>query len=285
MNIVLTGHKGFIGNHYYNLIHSSNQVFTFDKSSGEDLCNNDIVDAIPDCDVVVHMAATNGTKLFYEIPTDVAFNNTIPTFNLIKRFRNTNTKFVFTSTCEIFNGAIDDGLYPVPTDENVPVMFKDVINPRWSYSLPKALGENLVANSGLPWLIIRYFNIYGPGQKDHFISEFVERVTKGEYYLKGDDTRSFCYVEDAINITHHLVKHANNEIVNVGKQEEVKISDVARIIMSIMGVDPNKLEILPGPVGSAKRRCPDTSKMLKLTDYKYMVNLEEGLRLTLKSLL
>jgi nucleoside-diphosphate-sugar epimerase len=88
MNIVLTGHKGFIGNHYYNLINSSNQVFTFDKSSGEDLCNSNIVDAIPDCDVVVHMAATNGTKLFYEIPTDVAFNNTIPTFNLIKRFRN-----------------------------------------------------------------------------------------------------------------------------------------------------------------------------------------------------
>jgi nucleoside-diphosphate-sugar epimerase len=231
------------------------------------------------------MAATNGTKLFYEIPTEVSFNNTIPTFNLIERYAGTNTKFVFTSTCEIFNGAIDDGLYPVPTDENVPVMFKDVINPRWSYSLPKALGENLVANSGLSWLIIRYFNIYGPGQKDHFISEFVERVAKGEYYLKGDDTRSFCYVQDAINITHHLVKHANNEIVNVGKQEEVKISDVARIIMSIMGVDPNKLEILPGPVGSAKRRCPDTSKMLKLTDYKYMVNLEEGLRLTVESLL
>ena len=82
-----------------------------------------------------------------------------------------------------------------------------------------------------------------------------------------------------------MVKHANNEIVNVGKQEEVKISDVARIIMSIMGVDPNKLEILPGPVGSAKRRCPDTSKMLKLTDYKYMFNLEEGLRLTVESLL
>ena len=156
-------------------------------------------------------------------------------------------------------------------------MFKDVINPRWSYSLPKALGENLVANSGLPWLVIRYFNIYGPGQKDHFISEFVERVARGEYYLKGDDTRSFCYVEDAVNITNHLV--------NVGKQEEIQISDVARIVMDIMGVDPNKLEILPGPMGSAKRRCPDTSKMLKLTDYEYMVNLEEGLRLTVESLL
>ena len=186
MNIALTGHNGFIGSHYYNLIKEDNQIFTFDRRSGNDLCDSNITNAIPDCDVVVHMAATNGTKLFYEIPTEVSFNNTIPTFNLIKRFKDTNTKFVFTSTCEIFNGAIDDGLYPVPTDENVPVMFKDVINPRWSYSLPKALGENLVANSGLPWLVIRYFNIYGPGQQDHFISEFVERVANGEYYLKGD---------------------------------------------------------------------------------------------------
>jgi nucleoside-diphosphate-sugar epimerase len=285
MNIALTGHNGFIGSHYYNLIKEDNQIFTFDRRSGNDLCDSNITNAIPDCDVVVHMAATNGTKLFYEIPTEVSFNNTIPTFNLIKRFKDTNTKFVFTSTCEIFNGAIDDGLYPVPTDENVPVMFKDVINPRWSYSLPKALGENLVANSGLPWLVIRYFNIYGPGQQDHFISEFVERVANGEYYLKGDDTRSFCYVQDAVNITHHLVKHTNNEIVNVGKQEEVKISDVARIIMDIMGVDPNKLEILPGPVGSAKRRCPDTSKMLKLTNYEYLFNLRDGLKLTVESLL
>jgi UDP-glucose 4-epimerase len=285
MKILLTGHKGFIGSHYYNLIKENNDVIVADKLQGNDLCDKSVIKNLPDVDIVVHMAAMNGTKLFYEIPTEVSFNNTIPTFNLIERYKGTNTKFVFTSTCEIFNGAIDDGLYPVPTDENVPVMFKDVINPRWSYSLPKALGENLVANSGLPWLVIRYFNIYGPNQKDHFISEFVERVSKGEYYLNGDDTRSFCYVRDAVNITDQLVRHANSEIVNVGKQEEIKISDVAKIIMDIMDVDPNKLEILPSPLGSAKRRCPDTSKMLKLTSYEYMVNLKDGLKLTVDSLL
>ena len=41
------------------------------------------------------------------------------------------------------------------------------------------------------WLIIRYFNIYSPGQKDHFIQKFVERVKSGKYYINGDDTRSF----------------------------------------------------------------------------------------------
>jgi len=285
MHILLTGHKGFIGGHYFNKIKNNFETTVFDKRSGQDLCLSNVVNSAPDCDIVVHMAATNGTRLFYEKPTEVAFNNTIPTFNLINRFKSTNTKFVFTSTCEIFNGAVDCGLCPVPTDERVPVMFEDITNPRWSYSIPKALGENLVANSGLDWLVIRYFNIYGPGQVDHFISEFVERVLKGEYYIKGDDTRSFCFIDDAINITHDLVLNHKNTIVNVGRQEENKISDVARIILDIMGVDPNKLEILPGAKGSAKRRCPDTSLMQSLTGFTEYTSIKDGLKITVESLL
>ncbi|MGB0360365.1 MAG: 5-methyltetrahydropteroyltriglutamate--homocysteine S-methyltransferase, partial [Endozoicomonas sp.] len=77
---------------------------------------------------------------------------------------------------EIFNGAVDKGFYDVPTDEQVPIMFDDITNARWSYSIPKALGENLISNLSTHWLIIRYFNVYGPGQRDHFISEFVERA-------------------------------------------------------------------------------------------------------------
>lgn len=287
MNIVLTGHQGFIGSHYYNYIKDSNNVTSFDKLNNiqEDLCNQTIINSLPDCDVVVHMAATNGTKLFYETPTEVAFNNTLPTFNLVSRYKSSNTKFVFTSTCEIFNGAIDNGLYPVPTDENVPVMFEDITNPRWSYSVPKALGENLVSNCGLEYIIIRYFNIYGPGQKDHFISEFVERVVKGEYYIKGDDTRSFCYIEDAVEMTHRLVENHSNYTVNVGRQEETNISTVAKIIMNIIGVDPKKLEIIPGPVGSAKRRCPDTSLVKKLTGFNNYTPIQLGLKKTVESLL
>lgn len=287
MKIVLTGHKGFIGSHY--LRHadcdSETQVIkTFDRRADEDLCNSPVAHSSPDCDVIVHMAATNGTKLFYEIPTEVAFNNTLPTFNLIDRYKGTNTKFVFTSTCEIFNGAIDQGLYPVPTDEHVPVMFEDITNPRWSYSIPKALGENLVANSGLPWLVIRYFNVYGPGQADHFLSEFVERVNNGEYYIKGDDTRSFCYIDDAIEMTHKLVKHHSGHIVNVGRQEEIQISTIAKTIMDIMGVDPNRLEIMDAPKGSAKRRCPDTSLVRMLTGFTDYTPLEVGLRKTIESI-
>jgi len=287
MKIVLTGHNGFIGSHYLKYANNDPDVSvikTFDKRSGEDLCNTSIAYDSPDCDVLVHMAATNGTRLFYEQPTEVATNNTLPTFNLVHRYQNTDTKIVFTSTCEIFNGTIDAGHYPVPTDEHVPIMFDNITNPRWSYSIPKALGENLVANCGAPWLIIRYFNIYGPRQHDHFISEFVDRVKNGEYYIKGDDTRSFCYIDDAISMTHNLIKNHSGCIVNVGKQEEIKISTVAKVIMKLMDVDPERLEIMDAPIGSAKRRCPDTTLVKKLTGFENYTPLEIGLKNTIESL-
>ena len=285
MKIALTGHKGFIGSHYYDYIKDHHEVSGYDYKSFHDLCDVETVREMPDCDTVIHMAATNGTRLFYEAPTQVAINNTLPTINLINRYKDTDTKFVFTSSCEIFNGAIDNGIYPVPTDEKVPVYFEDVTNPRWSYSLPKALGENLVANSGLHYLIIRYFNVYGPRQKNHFIDEFVERVAHGDYYIKGNDTRSFCYIDDAIKLTHDLITHINNQTVNVGRQEETSIAEVARCIMDIMEVDPAKLEIEPGPRGSVSRRCPDTTKLLLMTEPIEYTSLKDGLKLTVEALL
>jgi len=281
MKYLVTGHKGFIGSHYFTSLSSAKG---YDLLDGDDLCNSNLVSTLPDCDVLVHMAATNGTRLFYETPTEVSFNNTLPTFNLVKRYQNSNTKFVFTSTCEIFNGAIDKGIYPVPTDESVPIMFDNITNPRWSYSIPKALGENLVANCGLKYLIIRYFNIYGPGQKDHFINEFVERCKKGEYYIKGDDTRSFCYIDDAISMTQAAIDNADNCIINIGKQEEIQISTVARLIMKFMNIDPNNLQILKGPAGSVKRRCPDTSKIVRLANFNNYTPLDLGIKKTVESL-
>jgi len=287
MKFIITGHKGFIGSHYYNYVENTNDVIGYDKKEGEtkNLKHSKVTEDMPDCDVLVHLAATNGTRLFYETPTDVCINNTLPTLNLIERYRDSSTKFIFASTCEIFNSTIDNGYYQVPTNELVPVMYNDITNPRWSYSIPKALGENLIANSGLEYLIIRYFNVYGPGQIDHFVNEFVERCKQGEYYINGDDTRSFCYVDDAVRMTDTLVKAGKNQTVNVGRNVETQISVVAKLIMDFMGINPDILQIRPGPVGSAKRRCPDTTLVQRLTEFTDYTPIEQGLKKTVDSLL
>jgi nucleoside-diphosphate-sugar epimerase len=134
-------------------------------------------------------------------------------------------------------------------------------------------------------LIIRYFNVYGPGQKDHFISEFVERCKQGKYYINGNDTRSFCYVDDAVKMTDRLVQNWINKTVHVGNDNEVNIATVAKMIMSYMGINPDRLEIQPGPEGSAKRRCPDTTLVQMLTGFTDYTPLEVGLKKTVESLL
>lgn len=283
MKILLTGHKGFIGNFLYSEIKSdkNNEIITVDKDDGENLCDEHFVNNLPDVDVIFHLAAFNGTKFFYTNPKEVCLNNTFPTINLVKRYSNTSAKFVFASTCEIFNSSIDIGNYPVPTDERVPIMFNDILNPRWSYSIPKALGENLVANSFKNWIILRYFNIYGPNQKDHFLPEFIKRAENNEFTIYGNDTRSFCFVEDAAKITYMLSKLTTNKIINVGRDDEVKIKDVAEKVLHLMGKDPKKLKILDGKKGSASRRCPDT-RLLKsiIGDYNF-INLDQGLEKTI----
>jgi nucleoside-diphosphate-sugar epimerase len=287
MKYVLTGNEGFIASHLERYLSSKDSTLSIlgvDKKSGYDLNQKKNVDSLPSCDVLLHLAASNGTRHFYEKPTEVLSNNTIPTLNLIERYKGSNTKFLFASTCEIFNGATDLGIYIIPTDEAVPVVFRDILNPRWSYSLPKALGENAVANSMKNWLIVRYFNIYGPGQSDHFIDEFVTRVKRGQYFINGDDTRSFCYVDDAVELTVHALDKFSNEIVNIGSQQEYRISEVAKLIMKHMGVNPGRLEIRGGAQGSARRRCPDMSKLIKKIDYHYKHSINEGILKTLESL-
>ena len=285
MKILLTGHRGFIGSHLYKALAREHDVLGLDKTEGVNLCNSSETDALPDFDIVIHLAAKNGTKYFYETPFEVALDNSLPTINLLNRFKGNPTKFVFASTCEIFNGAIDQFNYRVPTDENVPVVFNDILNPRWSYSIPKALGENLVANSGMNWMILRFFNIYGPGQEDHFIPEFVKRAKKGIFKIEGNDTRSFCFIDDAINIMLRLIQNFEQGIFHVGKQEEVSIEQVARLILKLMGHSPHSLKLEPGKPGSASRRCPDTSRMMAKTKFNQYTPLEVGLKKTIESIL
>ena len=102
-------------------------------------------------------------------------------------------------------------------------------------------------------VVLRYFNIFGPGQKDHFISEFATRAIKGDYRIIGNDTRSL-FVDDAVEISYKLIKRTSNQIINVGNESESKISDVAEIILDILGIDPKTKNIT---FSRGCERCPD----------------------------
>ena len=289
--ILITGSSGFIGQHLVPYLEKQGHtVIKADRTHGVDLTVKENVDNLPNVDIVVHLAAHNGTKHFYERPLDVIRDSVLPTQYLIDRYAGKVERFVFTGTCESYAGAVDLFNYPVPTDEKVPLVVGDVTNPRWSYGGSKIVNElQLVAaqsQHGQEYAIIRYHNVYGPGQRDHFIPEFVERAKQGDLSLKGwENTRSFMYIGDAIRATAQIIfePQCANQIINVGIDDEISIKDVASVILRQAGI-VGELILEPAPIGSVKRRCGDISKMTKLLDFTPTISLERGIQLTLESL-
>src|SRR3989338_108191 len=95
---------------------------------------------------VYHLAAMNGTKLFYEMPHEVLRINTLSLIYMLEWFKkyNKNGKFCFTSSNEAYAGALNAfGKLPIPTPENVPLVIDNPYNARWSYAGQKLIGELL----------------------------------------------------------------------------------------------------------------------------------------------
>lgn len=289
--ILVTGSGGFIGQHLVPaLTAQGHTVITADRKDGIDLCDKQQVDALPNVDIVVHLAAYNGTKHFYKQPLNVVRDGVLPTQHLIDRYAGKIERFVFAGTCESYAGAVDLFNYPVPTDEKVPLVISDVTNPRWSYAGSKIVNEIQCvaahAQLGQEYTIVRYHNVYGPGQIDHFIPEFYQRALAGDLTLHGwENTRSFMYVSDAIAATCRVIFEQNfaNQIINIGANDEISIQDLARKILHQAGI-PGDVICLPAPEGSVKRRCGDIEKFHSLTDFEPTVDLAQGIQLTLESL-
>ena len=289
--ILITGSSGFIGQHLVPALEQlGHTIIRADRTHGVDLTKKDLVDNLPDVDIVVHLAAHNGTKHFYEKPLDVIRDGVLPTQYLIDRYAGKVERFVFTGTCESYAGAVDLFDWPVPTAENVPLVVGDVTNPRWSYGGSKIVNELQVTAAhsqlGQEYAIIRYHNVYGPGQVDHFIPEFFARAKTGDLSLKGwENTRSFMYISDAIKATTQVIFDSvcANQIVNIGVDDEKSIKELAEIILNEAGI-VGELILEPAPLGSVKRRCGDVTKMTELLNFVPEVSLSAGIRKTLESL-
>jgi len=251
-----------------------------------------------DFDQVYHLAAVNGTKLFYEMPQEVLRVNALTLIYALEWIKGLakKPKLCFTSSNEAYAGALASfGQLPIPTPEKVPLVISDTYNPRWSYGATKLVGELFVIHYAkaydFPAVIVRPHNFYGPrAGYEHVIPEFAKRIFDqvDPFPIYGsDDTRTFCYISDAVKAMQILMdsEKTNNqpiETVHIGASDEIAMEDLAKKMFGLYGWEPKEMDIKESPAGSVKRRLADISKIKSLVGWEPETSLDDGLRQTMK---
>jgi len=308
---LVTGGTGFIGTALIKgLLAAGASVRAFDNNSrgskeklgrevgqaelivGDIRDSNAVENVVRGVDGVCHLAYVNGTEFFYtkpEVVLEVAVKGMMNVIDACVKFG--VPELVLASSSEVYHAP-----RTVPTDETVPLIVPDVLNPRYSYSGGKIISELLALNFGRKHfqrvLIIRPHNVYGPEMgREHVIPQFALRMRElprndqgavpFEIQGTGQETRSFIYLEDAVDgILRVMEKGEHLGVYHIGSAEEITIEKLAREIGRYFGLD---IAVVPGALraGSPPRRCPDISKVRQL-GFEPRTSLREGLAVTVR---
>ena len=250
---------------------------------------------VKEVDVVIHLAAIADPKRYVTEPLNVLNVNLKGTLYLLEAAARGGKKFVFASTSEVL------GRNPnVPWDEEADrVLGPPSIN-RWCYSTGKALVEHYLYAYGqqenLPFVIMRFFNVYGPRCDDlgqgRVIPIFLERFLNGEPVVihgDGKQTRCFTYIEDTAEAVVELSLNdaALGQCFNVGSNVETSILELAQAMKRVGGfknelVFKPHLEVFGPSYEDIPRRIPKVERIAKVIGWKATTPLDEGLASTIE---
>jgi nucleoside-diphosphate-sugar epimerase len=305
--ILVTGGSGFIGAALVQrLVHEGAKVRVFDDNSrgslrrlesvrnsiefirGDIRSLEEVSHAAKNCACLIHLAYLNGTESFYskpELVLEIGVKGILHTLDAA--IQNGIHDFVLASSSEVYQTPCQ-----IPTPETVPLVIPDVHNPRFSYGGGKIISELLCVNYGRKFfdrmVIFRPHNVYGPDMgREHVIPQFTlrmhqllssptKRVTHFPIQGDGSETRSFIHINDFIEgLTRVILRGKPNEIYHIGTEEEVSISALATMIISLCG---SSIPLKSGPLkeGSTRRRCPNIQKLRSL-GFEPQIPLSRGL--------
>ena len=234
-------------------------------------------------DEVYMLAAVVGVNRTLKFPQDVIRINTQLTMNTLDWIsRNPIKRLLFTSSSENYAGTSDLFDTEIPTAENVPLCIGDIKHPRWTYAMTKMHGESAFIHSAQAYnyecTVVRYQNVIGPEMGfGHAIPHIVERFVKEEkspFKIYGhDQTRAFCYIDDAVKGTVSAMESikAAGEIYHIGNQEEINMETLTTYIGGLMGYSGAYEAAMTYP-GSVARRCPNIDKAA--ADFGYSPNID-----------
>ena len=308
MRALITGGAGFIGSHLADsLVERGDRVVLLDDlSTGRlaniehlngrpdvefvlgSILNSDLVDhVVSGVDAVFHLAAAVGVNLIVEKPLESLITNIRGTETVVEKAHKYGKRTLVMSTSEIYGKNTSDSL-----SEDDDRILGSPLKSRWSYSEAKAIDEILAytywREKGLETVIIRLFNTVGPRQTGSYgmvIPRFVGQALKNQpitIFGDGTQTRCFCHVSDIVNGVLALSEHpeAVGKVFNLGGDQEVSISDLARQVIELVGSE-SELEYISYDAAYEEgfedmtRRVPNTTRARQLVGFEPLIKLED----------
>ena len=246
MNYLLLGGAGFIGTHLAkDLIDEGHEVTVVDSLETSkrpdsavafiqgNILELDLSEVMRRADIVYYLAGSVGVKHIDQNPSLTLFNNIELMTKLVPLFEEHQKKVIFSSTSEVY------GEGPFSEGNNLSIGPPHKL--RWGYACAKLMTEFMIKASSFPSVIIRFFNVVGPGQSSKYgmvLPNFIEKAKKGEplvVYGDGEQIRCFCHIKDAVQGLRLL--ETEEGIFNIGKETETPIKELALLVLELTESD------------------------------------------------
>lgn len=296
--ILVTGGAGFLGSHLcerllkegnevialdnYFTGHKENIYHLMDYKSFEIVRHDVTMPYFAEVDEIYNLACPASPIHYQYNPIKTIKTSVMGAINMLGLGKRVKAKVFQASTSEVYG---DPHVHPQTEDYWGNV---NPIGPRACYDEGKRSAETLFTSyheqNGLEIRIARIFNTYGPRMDmndGRVVSNFIVQALKGEditVYGKGNQTRSFCYVDDLIDGFIKLMNYSENYPlpVNLGNPSEFTILELADKVINLTG-SKSKLIYSPLPQDDPMQRKPNIERAQKLLDWQPTIDLEQGL--------
>lgn len=285
--VLITGRHGFIGNHLYKYL-TKKQIAIIDGDEIEEKKSLDVTNLQTllsinkQVQAIIHLAAKTSIINSFHNPYLTYYTNFVGTLNLLEFARLKNVKkFINVSTYVYGHPQYN------PVDENHP------IDPHSPYNKSKLLADQLCRfysrDFNIDIVTLRPFYIYGPGiSSDSFIPSIIRQIKQtGEVTLNDRGiTRDFLFVDDFIYLLTMILNEfpRGYNIFNVGSGTYHTLEEVTHIVAELLGKEFNVQYNKTHTFTDVSTMQADITKVSNAFKWKPMVNMKEGLRLTIDAI-
>lgn len=276
--LLITGFNGFIGKHLIaNLSKTEHSITNSDMFSRFDITESTQWESIPNVDCVIHLAGKSFVPDSWNNPSEFIQANFQGVINALEYCRKNKALLVFLSSYLYGDPPV------IPTPEISPLV---VTNP---YAFSKSVSEDVcrfyAEKLNTRVVVLRVFNVYGPGQSDNFLIPTILRQMKNNSTILLKDTepkRDYVYVKDVVNAISKSINYTDEfGIFNIGSGRSYSVVELVDTIMDIKGEYYNVKSLNERRKGEIMDTIADISQAKIKLNWQPLWGIHEGLQETL----